>query len=137
MTGNAVSGSVSIRVVCRRVSGLEEVQKVNRELAERINREARKDPTSPYAGKYVGIANGEVVVKQTGRTATGGRLTYTAANETYLMTGKPVIAIEIAPPDCKRSEGTTLTFQKSVDTTTMSGDGDRILAKNIPCPAGK
>jgi hypothetical protein len=41
---------------------LEEVQKANRELALRINDEARSDPTSPYAGKYVGIANGQVVL---------------------------------------------------------------------------
>jgi hypothetical protein len=41
---------------------LEEVQKLNRELAERINEEARCDPASPYAGKYVGIANGQVVI---------------------------------------------------------------------------
>jgi hypothetical protein len=41
---------------------LTEVQKLNRELAERINEEARKDPHSPYAGKFVGIANGQVVV---------------------------------------------------------------------------
>jgi hypothetical protein len=44
------------------MSTLEEVQKQNRELAERINEEARNDPTSPYAGKWVGIANGQVVV---------------------------------------------------------------------------
>ena len=41
---------------------LEEVQKANRELAERINDEARNDPGSPYSGKFVGIANGKVVV---------------------------------------------------------------------------
>ncbi len=41
---------------------LEEVQKLNRELAQRINDEARNDPRSPYAGKFVGIANGRVVV---------------------------------------------------------------------------
>ena len=41
---------------------LEEVQKLNRELAERINEQVRNDPNSPYAGKYVGIANGQVVV---------------------------------------------------------------------------
>jgi hypothetical protein len=34
----------------------------NRDLAERINREARNNPQSPYAGKHVGIANGQVVV---------------------------------------------------------------------------
>jgi len=41
---------------------LEEVQKANRDLALRINDEARNDPQSPYAGKFVGIVNGQVVV---------------------------------------------------------------------------
>lgn len=39
-----------------------EVRKTNEELAHRINQEARSDPTSPYSGKRVGIANGQVVV---------------------------------------------------------------------------
>jgi hypothetical protein len=34
----------------------------NQELARRINHEARADPKSQYAGKFVGIANGQVVV---------------------------------------------------------------------------
>ena len=34
---------------------------VNRELAEQVNAEAKRDPHSPYAGKFVGIANGQVV----------------------------------------------------------------------------
>lgn len=34
----------------------------NRELARTINEEARKNPHSPYANKFVGIANGQVVV---------------------------------------------------------------------------
>lgn len=38
------------------------VQEVNQQLASRINEQARKDPQSPYAGKFVGIANGQVVV---------------------------------------------------------------------------
>jgi hypothetical protein len=38
------------------------VQEVNQELAWKINEEARRDPNSPYAGKFVGIANGQVVV---------------------------------------------------------------------------
>jgi hypothetical protein len=39
------------------------VQDVNRELARKINDEARKNPQqSPYANKFVGIANGQVVV---------------------------------------------------------------------------
>src|SRR6266705_256081 len=37
------------------------VQDLNRDLARRINEEARRDPASPYANKFVGIANGKVV----------------------------------------------------------------------------
>jgi hypothetical protein len=46
----------------RAMSTLEEVQKLNRQLAEHINADARSNPNSPYAGKFVGIANGQVVV---------------------------------------------------------------------------
>ena len=38
------------------------VQEVNRELAQRLVDEALNDPASAYAGKFVGIANGQVVV---------------------------------------------------------------------------
>ena len=38
------------------------ITSANQELAQQINREARDDPNSPYAGKLVGIANGQVVV---------------------------------------------------------------------------
>ena len=37
------------------------LQERNRELARKINAEARSNPHSPYAGKFVGIANGQVV----------------------------------------------------------------------------
>jgi hypothetical protein len=38
------------------------IQDINRDLAGRINQEARSDPRSPYVNKFVGIANGKVVV---------------------------------------------------------------------------
>jgi hypothetical protein len=38
------------------------VQQANRDLARQVNDEARRDPTSRYAGKFVGIANGQVVI---------------------------------------------------------------------------
>jgi hypothetical protein len=44
------------------MSTLAEVQERNRELARQINEEALKNPQSPYANKFVGIANGQVVV---------------------------------------------------------------------------
>jgi hypothetical protein len=39
-----------------------EIRKQNEELAKKINEEAIQDPRSPYAGKFVGLANGKVVV---------------------------------------------------------------------------
>jgi hypothetical protein len=37
------------------------VLEVNRSLAEQINQEALANPQSPYFGKFVGIADGQVV----------------------------------------------------------------------------
>ncbi len=34
------------------------IVEINRELARKINEEARANPQSPYANKWVGIANG-------------------------------------------------------------------------------
>lgn len=44
------------------MENLSVVQQRNRELAQRINDEARANPQSPYAGKFVGLANGQAVV---------------------------------------------------------------------------
>jgi hypothetical protein len=37
------------------------ILKINEELARKINEEARRNPQSPYANKFVGIANEQVV----------------------------------------------------------------------------
>jgi lipopolysaccharide export system protein LptA len=79
--------------------------------------------------------NGTVVVKESARTATGARLTYTAKTETYHLTGTPVKVIEIAPSDCKESVGAVLTFQRAVDTFSMAGNGViRTVQRQIACP---
>lgn len=38
------------------------IRSANEQLARQINDEARNDPESPYAGKFVGIASGQVVI---------------------------------------------------------------------------
>lgn len=38
------------------------IQQLNLELADRLIAEAKLDPQSPYMGKFVGIANGHIVV---------------------------------------------------------------------------
>ncbi len=40
---------------------LSEIQQRNQELADQINAEAKANPQSAYAGKFVGIADGKVV----------------------------------------------------------------------------
>jgi hypothetical protein len=44
------------------MSGNDSVQARNRDLARKINEEALRNPESPYAHKFVGIANGQIVV---------------------------------------------------------------------------
>ncbi len=44
------------------MQSLSVVQQRNRELGRLINGEARRDPHSAYTGKFVGLANGQVVV---------------------------------------------------------------------------
>jgi hypothetical protein len=43
------------------VSTSRAVSELNREVARRINDEARDNPRSPFAGKFVGILNGQIV----------------------------------------------------------------------------
>jgi hypothetical protein len=38
------------------------IQAINEQLARQINQEARENPNSPYAHKYVGIVDGKVVL---------------------------------------------------------------------------
>ena len=82
-------------------------------------------------------ANGTVIVKEPGRVATGARLTYIAKDQSYLMTGTPVEAVETAPQDCKKSVGAVLTFQRGVaDTLTLTGNNlIRSSTTQIACPA--
>ena len=35
---------------------------INERLAQKIRREAKENPNSPYANRFVGLANGKVVV---------------------------------------------------------------------------
>src|SRR2546423_1762564 len=61
-TGRAVRCPVGIVSRSAAMSNVRTVREVNEELARQINEEALKSPLSPYANKWVGIANGKVVV---------------------------------------------------------------------------
>jgi hypothetical protein len=44
------------------MSAKSSVFELNRDLARQINGEARSNPQSPYANKFVGISSGQIVV---------------------------------------------------------------------------
>ena len=58
-------------------------------------------------------ADGKVVVKEGPRTGTGAHLTYTPADERYVMTGTPVEIEEKDAKTCRVTVGTTVTFRRS------------------------
>jgi lipopolysaccharide export system protein LptA len=68
-------------------------------------------------------ADGSVISRQQNRRAYGDHLTYLAPKDEYTMVGKPVKVFDDAPPDCKLTVGTTLTFHKTVDTISATGNG--------------
>ena len=58
-----------------------------------------------------------VTLREAGRTATGDRLSYLAADEQYDMTGIPVRIVE----ECRETTGRMLTFYKAVDRILVDG----------------
>ena len=62
---------------------------LNREVARRILQEVQADPSSPYAGKVVGIANGQVVLVGDDRDTTHRRLLEIEPNTWRCATFEP------------------------------------------------
>jgi lipopolysaccharide transport protein LptA len=65
--------------------------------------------------------NGSVVVKEGARIGKGNHLTYTAADDTYFMTGTPVEVTEEKEGTCTITLGADLTFSRSSDTAQVNG----------------
>ncbi len=63
----------------------------------------------------------KVNLRSDDRQATGDRLTYYAADEKYVMSGKPVRITA----ECRETSGRTLTFFRSVDTISVEGDEEK------------
>jgi lipopolysaccharide export system protein LptA len=68
-------------------------------------------------------ADGHVTVKEGYRTATGNHLTYTAADETYVMNGTPVEIEEKTPTECRVTTTSQVTFMRSAVSTTIRNNG--------------
>ena len=82
-------------------------------------------------------ARGHVTVKEGARIAKGDELVYTASDDTYVMKGNPVEAIEReAPNSCKKIVGTTLTFLRAIGSISADAAGMvPVQSTPVPCPA--
>jgi lipopolysaccharide export system protein LptA len=66
-----------------------------------------------------------------GRTASGGRLTYHASDERYVMSGSSTTPVSIRE-SCRETIGRTLTFFKSTDRVVVDGNETR-RTETKPC----
>jgi lipopolysaccharide export system protein LptA len=80
-------------------------------------------------------ADGTVTVKEGNRTATGAHLTYTTADESYVMQGEPVEVEEKTPTECRITVAARLTFYRSSVTTLIQNNPPSPITTK-PCVAG-
>ncbi len=67
-------------------------------------------------------ADAEVTVTLTTMVSTGKHLIYTAATDTYVLTGEPVISVKKDEKGaCKETRGTTMTYNRATDESFVSG----------------
>jgi hypothetical protein len=79
-----------------------------------------------------------VEVREGKRIAKGSHMTYTAADERYVMVGSPVEIIEEKNGTCTLTRGTSAIFNRATESASVQG------SRNIPmnseslkaCPAG-
>ncbi|HEX4915598.1 MAG TPA: LptA/OstA family protein, partial [Vicinamibacterales bacterium] len=66
-------------------------------------------------------ADGQVTALVDRRTVTGARLSYTPADDKYVVTGTPVKMLDA---DCQETSGKTLTFWKASDRVQVDGNNE-------------
>lgn len=66
-------------------------------------------------------ANGSVQVREGNRIAKGAHLTYTAADDRYLMIGTPVDVVENKNGTCTLTLGATVTFNRATESARVDG----------------
>ena len=83
-------------------------------------------------------ADGNVAVKVDTIYATSKHLVYTAATDTYVLTGDPVISVKKDEQGaCKETRGNTMTYVRATDQTSVTATtGIATETKPLPaCPA--
>ena len=76
-------------------------------------------------------AHGDVTTIETNRTGRGRHLTYTAADETYVLVGTPVEVVAKEPTSCKRTLAGSIRFQRAVDN--IQTEGSPVTTTTVPC----
>ncbi len=85
-------------------------------------------PAAGAAGSLMGgkvervVGVGSVVVTQPGRKATGERLVYTAADETFVLTGAPKLSDAVNGTVA----GSSIRFRRGDESVLVSGEGGRV-----------
>jgi LPS export ABC transporter protein LptC len=69
---------------------------------------------------------GKMTLREQNRTTTGARMTYTTADDQYVVKGTPV---KITDECGRETTGRTLTFRKSTDSILVDGNGFRTQTK--------
>lgn len=67
-----------------------------------------------------------VTIREQNRKTTGGHMTYTSADDRYVVTGKPATNVDACGNE---TTGGTLTFVKATDTIIVDGNGFRTQTK--------
>jgi lipopolysaccharide export system protein LptA len=83
-------------------------------------------------------ADSRVAVRLPTLYATGKHMVYTASTNTYVLTGEPVVSIKKEEDGtCKKTEGSTLTYQRSTeDIRVVAMPGLAAISKPLDaCPA--
>ena len=78
-------------------------------------------------------ADEHVTVKESYRTAVGDHLTYTTADETYVMTGAPLEIEEKTPTECSVTVGSKVTFKRGLSVSTFIENNGLTPVTTKPC----
>lgn len=89
-------------------------------VGERIELYFRPDVNELERAEAYG-ANGSVRVRESNRIAKGAHLTYTAADERYLLVGTPVEIVEERKGTCTLAVGATATFNRATERAEVVG----------------
>jgi lipopolysaccharide export system protein LptA len=94
--------------------------------AERIDLYLKPSGSEVDRAEAFAAEAGTVAIREQNRKTVGARLTYTSADDRYVIVGKPAMNTDACGNE---TTGATLTFVKATDTITVDGNGFRTQTK--------